>query len=69
MNDVNRQRERQHKGSNQFDDLLDRLVQDAKKRGMSDLDFIDSLPDNDVPDEPIPFPYGRGSRASQWVSR
>ncbi|GJL80558.1 MAG: hypothetical protein DHS20C01_01920 [marine bacterium B5-7] len=69
MNDVKRQHGRRSEGANQFSDLLDRLTQDAEKKGMGGLDFIESLPDNDVPDEPIPFPYGRGSRAHQWVSK
>lgn len=55
-----------HKRSNRFADYLDRKSKEARIRGLSDLDFLDQIPDNEIVDEPVPFPYGGDAKFNTW---
>lgn len=47
-----------------FVKIIQDSIKKAEKRGLTDLEFVDQIPDNEIQDEPIPFPYG--GRASSF---
>lgn len=49
-----------------YADLIREMDEKVKSSSL-DLDFLDLIPDNEIVDEPIPFPYGTYETADKWV--
>ena len=50
-----------------YDELIQEMGKKAKEQGLINLDFLDQIPDNEIIDEPIPFPYGTRTTTNKWV--
>ena len=55
------------KEDNKYTGIIEKSAEDARKKGLIDLDFLDQIPDDDTSDSAIPFPYGSSfRRSSTW---
>ena len=46
--------------NNKYKNIIDNAANNASKKGLINLDFLDQLPDDDAHNRATPFPYGRG---------
>ena len=47
--------------------LIQEMGKKAKEQGFINLDFLDQISDNEIIDEPIPFPYGTQTTTNKWL--
>ena len=52
-----------------FVKLIDKLSKQAHESGLPDLDYLDQIPDDEIIDEPIPFPFGGHGDFGKWYSK
>lgn len=52
--------------TNKFVKQIDELSKQAHDSGLPDLDYLDEVPDDEIVDEPIPFPFGGYREFHEW---
>ena len=59
-----------HEGdADKFVKIIDHLSKQAHESGLLDLDYLDRIPDDEIIDEPIPFPFGGHGDFGKWYSK
>ncbi len=48
---------------------IDKLSKQSLETGTLDLDYLDQIPDDEIIDEPVPFPFGGHSEFGKWYSK
>ncbi len=56
----------EHK-NNKYTEMIQEMDKKAKNQGYINLDFLDQISEDEIIDEPIPFPYGTQSTPNKWV--
>ena len=55
--------------ADKFVKLIDELSEKSHESGIPDLDFLDQIPDDEIIDEPVPFPFGGHGDFGKWYSK
>ncbi|MCY3768624.1 MAG: hypothetical protein OXG56_04555 [Gammaproteobacteria bacterium] len=55
--------------NNKYAEMIQEMDKKAKKQGYINLDFLDQIPEGEIIDEPVPFPYGTQSTPNKWVTK